>query len=119
MKDWLIATTVHSGNHYYAVDSRTLYDELKPLVINSPGWSLIKHCSYNNKTKDSRKAVLALKKQAKGQATKLNRKTKAHAVINQSVSYCRPCHGIASNTYIALNQQAHNKLLDLQEPVLE
>jgi hypothetical protein len=63
----LIATMVHTGSHY-ALDNRTLYDELKLLVINGPGWGFIKQF---DKTKDGWSAVLALKSQAEGLAEKL------------------------------------------------
>ena len=41
-EDRLIATTVHLGNHYN-LDNCTLYNKLKPLVIDSPGWSFVQH----------------------------------------------------------------------------
>jgi hypothetical protein len=113
-EDRLIATTVHSGTHY-AIDNKTLYNELKPLVIDGPGWSFIK--KYD-KAKDGRKAVLALKSQAEGQAAKLNRKTKAYAALDQSV-YRGPRRGFTFDSYVALHQEAHNELLDLDEPVSE
>jgi hypothetical protein len=41
MEDRLIATTLHTSNHY-KLDNHTLYDELKPLVIDGPGWGFVK-----------------------------------------------------------------------------
>jgi hypothetical protein len=114
MDDRLIATTVHSGPHF-AIDNKTLYDELKPLVMDGPGWSFIKQF---DKAKDGRKAFLALKSQAEGQAAKLNRKTKAYAQIEQSV-YRGPRRGFTFDSYVSLHQEAHNELLDLGEPVSE
>lgn len=113
-EDRLIATTVHSGNHY-AIDNKTLYDELKPMVIDGPGWSFIKQY---DKSKDGRKAFLALKQQAEGQAAKLARKTKAYATLEQS-AYRGPRRGYTFDSYVAAHQEAHNELMDLEEPVSE
>ena len=114
MEERLIATTVHTGSHY-ALDNRTLYDELKPLVIDGPGWGFIKQF---DKTKDGRSAVLALKSQAEGLAAKLTRKMKAYSSIKQSV-YRGPRRGFTFDSYVSLHQEAHNELLDLEEPVSE
>lgn len=114
MEDRLIATTVHTGNHYQ-LDNYTLYDELKPLVIEGLGWGFVEQF---DKTKDGRKAVLALKTQAKGLAVKLTRKMKAYAAIEQSV-YQGPHQGFTFDSYVARHQEAHNELLDLDEPVFK
>jgi hypothetical protein len=53
-KDQLIATMVHSGKQF-VINNKTLYDELKPLVINGLGWNFIKQ---HDKMKDGHKAVL-------------------------------------------------------------
>ena len=37
----LIAATALSGAHF-DLDNCNLYDEFKPLVVDGPGWSLIK-----------------------------------------------------------------------------
>jgi hypothetical protein len=52
----LIAITIHNGNHY-DIDNKTLYDELKPLVVDGPEWGFIKKF---DKSRDGRKAILAL-----------------------------------------------------------
>jgi hypothetical protein len=41
VQEQLIATMALSGPHFES-DNQTLYDELKPLVVNGPGWSVIK-----------------------------------------------------------------------------
>ena len=110
----LIAVMVHTGSHY-ALDNRTRYDELKPLVIDGPGWGFVKQF---DKMKDGQSAVLALKSQAEGLTAKLMRKTKAYSSIEQSV-YRGPRRGFNFDSYVSLHQEAHNELLDLEEPVSE
>jgi hypothetical protein len=77
----LIAITIHDGNHYNNND-KTLYDELKPLVVDGPGWGFIKKFDKN---RDGHKAILALRAQAKGQLVKLIRKAKAYSSMSSSV----------------------------------
>lgn len=114
MEDRLIATTVHSSNHY-AIDSKTLYDELKPMVNDGPCWSFIKQY---DKSKDGCKAFLALKQQAEGQAAKLARKTEAYATLEQSM-YHGPKRVYTFDSYVAAHQEAHNELMELNKPVSE
>jgi hypothetical protein len=110
----LIAVMVHTSSHY-ALDNHTLYDELKPLVINGPGWGFIKQIK---KTKDGWSAVLALKSQAKCLAAKLMHKMKAYSSIEQSL-YRGPRHSFTFDSNVSLHQEAHNELLHLEEPVSE
>ena len=113
-EDKLIAITVHAGEHY-EVDNRTLYEELKPLVVDGPGWGFIKKF---DKTKDGRGAVLALKAQAEGQSAKLTRKAKAYASMT-SAAYRGQRRGYTFDNYVSIHQEAHNELLDLEEEVPE
>jgi hypothetical protein len=39
--DRLIAIMTLLGSHY-DIDNKTLYEELKPLVVDGPGWGFIK-----------------------------------------------------------------------------
>jgi hypothetical protein len=110
----LIATTALSGPHF-ELDNQTLYDELKPLVVDGPGWSFVK--KYDKK-KEGRKAVLALRTQAEGTSAKITRKAAAYASIASS-SYSGPRKGFTFASYVNLHQAAHNELLDLDEPVSE
>jgi hypothetical protein len=112
VQEWLIATMALSGPHF-ELDNRMLYDKLKPLVIDGPGWSFIK--KYDKK-EQGRKAVLALKMQAEGTSAKISRKAAVYASITSS-SYNKPHKGFTFSSYITLHQVAHNKLLDLNEPV--
>jgi hypothetical protein len=109
IQEQLIATTALSGPHF-ELDNQMLYNELKPLVIDGPGWSFIK--KYDKK-KQGRNAVLALlKMQAEGTLAKISHKVAAYASIMSS----SPCKGFTFSSYVTLHQVAHNELLDLDEP---
>jgi hypothetical protein len=101
IQEQLIATTALSGPHF-ELDNQALYDELKPLVVDGPGWSFIK--KYDKK-KQGRKAVLALKMQAEGTSAKISRKAAVYASIASS-SYNGPCKGFTFLSYITLHQAA-------------
>jgi hypothetical protein len=112
IQERLIAMMALSGPHF-ELDNRMLYDELKPLVVNGPGWSFIKKF---NKKKQGRKAVLALRMQVEGTSAKISRKAAAYASIASS-SYNGPQKGFTFSNYVTLHQAAHNELLDLDKPV--
>jgi hypothetical protein len=113
-EDKLIAITLHSGEHYL-VDNKTLYEELKPLVVDGPGWGFIKKF---DKAKDGRGAIMALKAQAEGQSAKLTQKTTAYAAM-ASASFRGQRRGYTFDNYVSIHQEAHNELLDLEEEVPE
>jgi hypothetical protein len=112
--DRLVATTVLVGAHF-DLDNRTLYDELKPLVLDGPGWAFVR--KYD-KAKDGRKAVLALKAQAEGLSSTLTHKVKAYSSIASAV-YRGPRRGFTFANYVTVHQEAHNKLFYLEEEVQE
>jgi hypothetical protein len=114
VEDRLIATTVLQGAHF-DLDNRTLYDELKPLVVEGPGWAFVRRF---DKQKDGRGAVLALRGQAEGPAAELTRKAKAYASISSAV-YRGLRRGFSFANYVTVHQEAHNELQDLDEPVAE
>lgn len=112
--DKLVATTVHADTHY-AIDNATLYETLKPLVVDGPGWGFIQKF---DKTKNGRGAVLALRAQAEGQSAKLTRKAKAYASMSSAV-FRGQRRGFTFANYVSVHQDAHNELLDLEEEVPE
>jgi hypothetical protein len=114
VQERLIATMALSGPHF-ELDNQTLYNELKPLVVDGPGWSFIKKF---DKKKQGRKAVLTLRMQAEGTSAKISCKAAAYTSIASS-SYNGPQKGFTFSSYVTLHQAAHNKLLDLDEPVSE
>ena len=67
----------------FQADSARLFDELKPLVIDGPGWTYVK--PYGKK-RDGRGAILALKMQAEENAATKIRKSAAY----NTISACRP-----------------------------
>jgi hypothetical protein len=109
-EDRLFVTTVHVGAHY-DLDNHTLYDELKPLVVDGPGWAFVRRFY---KTKDGRAAVLALRAQAEGPAAEQVRIAKAYASISTAV-YRGQRRGFKFSDYVTLHQEAHNELVDLKE----
>jgi hypothetical protein len=70
-------TTVLNIAHF-ELDDCSLYNEFKPLVVDGPGWSFVKHF---DRGKNGRSTVLALKAQAEGALAKLLRKQTAYATI--------------------------------------
>jgi hypothetical protein len=108
--DRLIAMTVHAGAHF-DLNNRTLYDELKPLVVDGPGWAFVRRF---DKAKDGRAAVLALRAQAEGPAAEQVRIVKANASISTAV-YHGQRRGFKFSDYVTLHQEAHNELFDLKE----
>jgi hypothetical protein len=39
--EWIAISMAHSGAHY-ELDNQYLYDKLKPIMVDGPGWSLVK-----------------------------------------------------------------------------
>jgi hypothetical protein len=110
----LEATTIFQGSHF-DIDNTTLYEALKPLVINGPGWSFIRQF---DKAKNGRAALLALKSQAEGQSAQRMRKTEAYATLKAAAYRGRNGpHTFAR--YVQVCQEAFNELADLGEPVPE
>jgi hypothetical protein len=113
-EDMLIAITTLFGPHY-EIDNKTLYAELKPLVVDGPGWRFIKKF---DKLSDGRKAILALRAQAEGQSAQLTRKAKAYASMSSS-AFRGQRRGFTFDNYVSIHQDAHNELFDLEEVVAE
>jgi hypothetical protein len=85
------------------------------LVVDGPGWGFVK--KYD-KMKNGHGAVLALKAQAEGQSAKLTLKAKAYASFTSAI-YKGPRRGYTFENYVSIHHDAHNELLDLDEPVPE
>lgn len=105
-----IATTALSGKHF-AIDNKRVWNEFKELNVGGPGWSFIKRFE---KTTDGRGAVLALKIQCEGDASILNRKTKAYTSIANAVYGGARKHFTFAD-YVEIHQNAHNELEDCDE----
>jgi hypothetical protein len=110
--DRLVATMVLEGAHF-DLDNRTLYDELKALVVDVPGWAFV---GKFDKAKDRHKAVLALKAQAEGLSSTLTRKTKAYASISSAL-YHGPRRRFTFTDCVSVHQEAHNELYDCKVAV--
>jgi hypothetical protein len=112
--EYMMATTILSGDHF-KIDNTRLYNDLKPLVIEGAGWAFIKKF---NRSKNGRGAMLALKRQSEGNSAKRTRKAKAYALLAQA-RYRGERHNFEFGNYVQIHQDAHNELLDLEEPVPE
>jgi hypothetical protein len=93
---------VFEGAHF-DFDNRMLYNELKALVVDGPGWWAF--VRKFDKAKDGRKMVLALKAQAEGLSSTLTRKMKAYASIASAV-YHGPRRGFTFADYVSVHQEA-------------
>jgi hypothetical protein len=112
--DRLITIMTLLGSHYN-IDNKTLYEELKLLVVDGPGWGFIKKF---DKLSDGQKAVLTLRAQAEGQSAQLKRKAKAYASM-ASCAFHGQRRGFTFDNYVLIHQDAHNKLFNLEEVVPE
>lgn len=109
----LIATTLLAGEDYEH-DNQQLYDSLKAMNREGPGWPFLQQF---NRRREGRGAYLALKAQAEGQSAVESRKLKAYTAI-ETARYTGKSN-FSFDNYIARHQRAHNELLALDEPVAE
>ena len=114
MDDYLSEVTLLSGQHY-RLDNQRVWNELKSLVSDGPGWSFIK--AFEKKT-DGRRAVLALIRQHDGENSRLMRKKKAYETL-KSLVYKGPRTLWTFDNYVEAHQKAHNDLEECGEPVPE
>ena len=114
--DDLIATTnISPDSEQYKRDTKRLFDLLKPLVVDGPGWTF---CQSYKRNKEGRKAYLAIKAQAEGTAARHSKKAKAYAII-ATASFTGQKGRTNLDTYIHQHQKAHNILKECDEPVPE
>lgn len=111
--DDLVATSVLAGETF-ARDSKRVFDILKPLVMEGPGWPFVQ--PFNRK-RDGRAAFKALKSQAEGRSAVATRKAKAYAMLATALFTGKG--KFSFDQYVGRHQQAHNELLFLEEPVAE
>ena len=111
----IIATFRMYGPAYKA-DNKRFFDLLKPLVVNGSAWPFIQNFAKGG-GKNGRKAFLAIKSQAEGQAAQSTRKAKAYAMI-ATAKYTGKGR-FTFDQYVARHQRAHNELLALNEEVAE
>ena len=81
--EYLIEATTFSGRHF-SLDNPQFYRELKSFTVTGKGWSYIKKFE---RSQDGRKAYLALKTQCEGTASKITRKSRAYASIENATYY--------------------------------
>ncbi len=107
----LYNTIILEGQDFRA-DNKMLFDILKPLLVDGPGWPSIQ---VHNRTHNGRAAFLALKAQAEGQSAVTTRKAKAYAEL-ATANYSGKAR-YSLDQYIARHQRAHIELESLGEPV--
>jgi uncharacterized membrane protein YgcG len=110
----LIMTLLLSGIDF-RVDNTMLFDELKVLLINGPGWTFIMRF---DRSRDGRAAIRAIRNQCEGDATNHLRKQRAYAAIASAV-YNGEKKSYPFIKYVATHQDAHHELELLGEPVPE
>jgi hypothetical protein len=108
------ATTLLGGRHYN-LDNRRVWNELKPLVVDGPGWVFIKTLED---TKDGRTAILTLKRQNEGENSIMIRKQKAYTAL-KNLAFTGPRKHWTFSQYVTGHQKAHNELEACREPVPE
>jgi hypothetical protein len=109
-----IAITALGGRHYQ-LDNRRVWNELKPLVVDGPGWVFIKTLED---TKDGRAAILTLKRQNEGENSVMIRKQKAYTAL-KNLAFTGPRKHWTFAQFVTGHQKAHNKLEACHEPVPE
>jgi hypothetical protein len=112
--DKYVATTQLAGRHYQ-LDSRRVWNELKPLVVGGPGWVFIKMIED---TKDGRNAILTLKRQNEGENSVMIRKQKAYTAL-KNLAFTGPRKHWTFSQFVTGHQKAHNELEACGEPVPE
>ena len=111
--DDLVATSVLEGETF-SRDCKRVFDILKPLVMEGPGWPFVQ--PFNRK-RDGRAAFKALKAQAEGRSAIATRKAKAYAMLTTAIFTGKG--KFSFDQYVGRHQQAHNELLFMEEPVAE
>lgn len=105
--DRLIATLLHTGEHY-ASDNKRLWNELKSLTVDGTGWTYIKRF---NRNEDGRAAYLALKAQCEGNSALHTKKVKAYNQIEKArYQGERKTYNFAK--YVEAHQNGYNDILD-------
>jgi hypothetical protein len=112
--DRYIATTALAGRHFQ-LDNKRVWNELKPLVVDGPGWVFIKSLETS---KHGRNALLTLKRQNEGENSTMIRKQKAYSAI-RNLAFAGPKKHWSFSQYVTAHQKAHNELASCFEPVPE
>jgi len=103
-----LINTIRLQGPAYKTDNKRVFDLLKPLLVEGPGWSFVQSL---NKSRDGRAAFLRLKTQAEGRSAKLTRQAKALAEIREATYSGKGRFTI--DQYVARHQKAHNELHSL------
>ena len=111
-EDQFYNTTELKGSHF-DLDNERVWNEMKSLVMNGPGWSFIK--GFEDKM-DGRQGILALKKQNEGECSSLVRKQRAYKILRDTV-FSGTRKNWSFTDYVTKNLKSHNELADCNESV--
>jgi hypothetical protein len=111
---FLVAMMPLVGAHFVR-DNHSLFDMLKSLVIDGPGWPFIQR--YDS-ARNGRAAVIALRIQCEGRASVSLRKQQAYKRIADS-HYSGERTRFSFTDFVTVHQEGHNVLLECKEPVAE
>lgn len=109
-----MVTLLLEGDDYDA-DSKRVYNELKPLMIDGLGWAKILPF---DKLSDGRTALSAVKRHAEGKSLKNIRMVVAYIIID-TCKYEDPIRNFSLWDYIQKHSPAHAELADLREQIFE
>ncbi|MGH3054606.1 MAG: hypothetical protein ACRDL7_06465, partial [Gaiellaceae bacterium] len=110
----LIHTVPLRGEHFKR-DNDKVYGILKSLLLEGPGWNWIIHV---DRSRDGRKAWIALKLHYEGDSNINRTKDEAYASI-AAATYQGERKNFTFETYTNIHQRAHQDLQRLGEPVPE
>jgi hypothetical protein len=111
---FLVAMMPLSGAHFVH-DNHSLFDVVKTLVIDGPGWPFIQ--SYDL-TRNGRASIVALRIQCEGRASVQLRKQQAYKRIADS-HYGGERTRWSFTDFVTVHQEGHNVLQECNEPVAE
>jgi len=99
----------------YISDSKRVFDELKPLIIDGPSWTYVK--PFGPKC-DGRGAILDLKHQTEGSDASKRRESATYNLI-LSAHFRGMTRNFTLDHYIDVHASSHAELSELKEPVSE
>lgn len=112
--EFLVAMMPLTGAHFVR-DNNSLFDMLKTLVIDGPGWPFIQ--AFDS-ARNGRAAIIALRIQCEGRASVSLRKQQAYKRIADS-HYGGERMKFSFTDFVTVHQEGHNVLLECNEPVAE
>jgi hypothetical protein len=114
MHEELVQGTAHHGTEFNANNGK-VYDFLQSITLNGPAWPWINSFQCTRNGRGAWKALLAY---YEGDAMQMRTKQECYQAITKA-NYQGPRRNNDFNTYVAVHQQAHQDMLQLNEPIPE